>query len=263
MVKGYNSHNGFYNVYLICDRMIKLVSKHYDVQLPDIKHWFLQRIDIAICYNLKNNEDVKTYINNISMCQYPRRNVVIYRDEGIYLKGTTTTLKIYNKLLEFKNNDMKKLKSTKFNTKSYLKRIQGFIRFECEIKKKKLEEVYGTKYIRIRNVNYQQLENIWKQEFMKLLKLFDTHSKIINNRSEVEKILYSLYNKRNATLLYNFYLSIIVDGIQEVKKRMSKSTYYRNIKELKKCNIDFSQIYRIELKNEVVKFNPFKYREIK
>ena len=32
----------------------------------------------------------------------------------------------------------------------------------------------------------------------------------------------------------------MVDGLREVRKRTKKSTYYRNINELKNSNIDFS-----------------------
>ena len=42
------------------------------------------------------------------MCSYPRRNIKVYQDESIYLTGATTTLKIYNKMLEFKKHDIKK-----------------------------------------------------------------------------------------------------------------------------------------------------------
>lgn len=97
---------------------------------------------------------------------------------------------------------------------------------------------------------------------MKLLKLFDNDMNIISDKKEIEKRLYTLYNERKANILYNFYLSIMVDGIRNVKQRSKKSTYYRNISELKKANIDFSQTYKIDLKKEIVTFNPFMYKEV-
>lgn len=97
---------------------------------------------------------------------------------------------------------------------------------------------------------------------MKLLKLFDTDLNIISDKKEIEKRLYTMYTERKASILYNFYLSIMVDGLREVRKRTKKSTYYRNINELKKCNIDFSQTYKIDLKKEIVQFNPFEYKEV-
>ncbi len=97
---------------------------------------------------------------------------------------------------------------------------------------------------------------------MKLLKLFNTDLKIINDKKEIENRLYTLYKERKASILYNFYLSIMVDGLKEVKKRTKKTTYYRNINELKKANIDFSQTYKIDLKKDIVEFNPFEYKEV-
>lgn len=262
LINGYNSHNGYYNIYTICGNLIKIVNDYYEIKLPSIQHWFLQRIDIAICYDLQQNENVRKYINNLSMCQYPRRNIKIYQDESIYLTGSTTTLKIYNKLLEFKKHDIKKLKNTKFDIFTYMNEIQGFIRFECEIKKKKLADLYKTKFIRVRNINYEELKKVWCEEFMKLLKLFNTDLQIISDKKEIEKRLYTLYAERKASILYNFYLSIMVDGLKNVKKRTKKSTYYRNITDLKKANIDFSQTYKINLKKDIIEFNPFQYKEV-
>lgn len=238
------------------------MNNYYGIVLPDIRHWFLQRVDIAICYDLQNNENVRKYINNLSLCQYPRRNIKTYQDESIYLTGSTTTLKIYNKLLEFKKHDIKKLKDTNFDIFTYVKEIDGFVRFECEIKKKKLTDLYNKKFIRVRNVSYKELKNVWCEEFMKLLKLFDNDLSIISDKKAIEQRLYTLYKERKASILYNFYLSIMVDGLQEVRKRTKKSTYYRNIGELKKANIDFSQTYKIDLKKEIVEFNPFEYKEV-
>ena len=97
---------------------------------------------------------------------------------------------------------------------------------------------------------------------MKLLKLFENDMNIINDKQEIEKRLYSLYNERKASILYNFYLSIMVDGLREVKRRTKKSTYYRNIADLKKAKIDFSQTYKINLEKQIVQFNPFDYKEV-
>lgn len=259
---GYNSHDGFYNIAEITIQLIKLVENAYDIKLPDLKHWFIQRIDIAICFDLGNNENVRRYINNLSLCSYPRRNIKHYQDESIYMTGSTTTLKIYNKMIEFKKHDIKKLKETSFNICNYLDIINGFVRFECEIKKKKLKDFYNTNYVRIRNINYKELKDIWKCEFMKLLKMFDYDLKLISDKKEIEKRLYTLYKERKASLLYNFYLSIMVDGLRNVKNRTSKSTYYRNIADLKKAKIDFSQTYKIDLQKQIIEFNPFEFKEV-
>lgn len=82
IIKGYNSHNGYYNIYEVCQGLIDLVSNAYNVNLPHIKHWFVQRVDIAICFDLENQENLKRYLENLHSCQFPRRNMQNYSDYG-------------------------------------------------------------------------------------------------------------------------------------------------------------------------------------
>lgn len=262
ILNGYNSHNGYYDLYSIVKWLIKSTEYTYNVNLPDIKHWFLQRIDIAIVFDLCTNSKVRTYINNLSLCNYPRRNIKHYQDESIYTSGTTTTLKIYNKLLEFRKHDMKKLFKSSFDIENYLKEIDGFIRFECEIKKKKLEEIYNKKYIRVINVRYNDLKNIWSEEFMKLLNFFESELTIVKNKEDVRNRLLTVYGKVKGNNLYTFYSSIMLDGIREVKKNTSKTAYYRNIKLLKEANIDLSQKYKLTIERDIIDFNPFEWKEV-
>ena len=262
LMKGYNSHDGYYNLYSVCKKLVDMVSDYYEIVLPSMRHWFLQRVDIAICFDLHTNENVRNYINNLSMCNYPRRNLKFYQDESLYLTGSTTTLKIYNKLLEFRKHDIKKLYKSNFDIFPYIEKVDGFIRFECEIKKKKLFSIYNTSYVRVRNVNYKELKSIWSDEFMKLLKMFENDMSIVIDKKDIEKRIFTMFKERKAIVLYNFYLSLMVDGIKEVRKRTSKTTYYRNIADLKSANIDFSQRYTITLDNCLEEFNPFTYQEV-
>lgn len=262
IMKGYNSHNGYYNLLSICSSLIDFVAGSYNIILPNIRHWFLQRVDVAICYNLQDNNSVRSYINNLSLCNYPRRNIKHYQDESIYTTGTTTTLKIYNKLLEFKKHDIKKFINTNFDLDNYIVSIQGFIRFECEIKKKKLEDYFNKKYIRIRNVSYKDLKEIWKCDFMKLLNFFESDLNIVKNKEDVERRLFTCYSEKRARNLYNFYLSIIVDGYRTVKNRTGRSVFYNNVKDLKSANIDLTQKYKVNLERTIIDFNPFEYKEV-
>lgn len=263
VINGYNSHNGFYNLQSIVNWLIGAIENAYNIKLPTLKHWFLQRIDIAICFDLGTNEDVRKYINNLSLCSFPRRNnIKHYQDESIYCSGTSSTLKIYNKMLEFKKHDMKKMFNLNFNIDNYLDKIKGFVRFECEIKKKKLESIYCKKYIRVRNVSYNDFYEVWKCEFMKLLNMFESDLTIVRNKEDIKRRLYTCYSERRASVLYAFYSSIILDGITEVKKTVPKRTYYRYIKDLKAVNIDLSQKYTVSAERDTVDFNPFEWKEV-
>ena len=140
MLQGQNAYNGYYNLVEVCQGMIKLVENGYNVKLPHIKYWFLQRCDISKCFDLEKQDNVVNYLDCLSYLSYPRRNVLPFGyTKGIYVPGTSTTLKIYDKLLEFMKHDFAKVKKIQFDIKKHINTIQGFIRFECEIKKKKLE----------------------------------------------------------------------------------------------------------------------------
>jgi len=262
ILRGYNSHNGFYDLKFICENLIQLVESYYNIILPDINNWFLQRIDIALCFDLKNQHSVCTYINNLSNCRYPRRNFKFFQNESIYISGTTTTLKIYNKLLEFKKHDIKKFKDTDFNLFNYLSTIKGFIRFECEIKKKELRKIFNYNNINVIKFNYEILKKIWNDEFMKLLRFINNDLEIINTRNKVYEILNKVYTPIKARNLYNFYLNVIFDGIQNTKNKVSKSVFYRNMALLKNLNIDLSQKIDIDTVDNRIDFNPFEWKEV-
>lgn len=260
--KGYNSHNGFYNLTEISLKLIQFVETNYNIKLPKIKHWFLQRVDIAICYDLKNQENVQKYINNLSACNYPRRNLKYYENESIYISGSTTTLKIYNKYKEFKKNDYNKLKNTDFNLTEYMDEIKGFIRFECEIKKSKLKNYFDCDYVRVYKLDYNSLKEIWNIEFTKFLKYINNDLEKIFDKDKVRTRLLTLYNNIRAKNLFQFYILILTQGINEVRKDYCKSSYYKNTNDLKRANIDFSQKYTIDYKENNVDFNPFECDEI-
>ena len=259
--RGYNSHNGYCDLNFISKSLIEIVELSYNIKLPKFNFWYLQRCDIAICYDLENQENVKTYINSLSRCQYPRRNAKFYYDESLYLSGTSTTIKIYNKMLEFRKHDMKKFIANDFNLKDYLEYIKGFIRFECEIKKKTLTRIYNKKHIKIIDTKYEDFKKIWGDEFMKLLKLIDTDLKIVRGREEVKERLNCLYKPSKANRLFNFYCAIQLNGLIDVKESISKYSYYRNINDLKNAKIDFSQSYKVE-EIELFYFNPFECKEV-
>lgn len=262
IVKGYNSHNGYCDLEFISKSLIEFVELSYNIKLPDFNNWFLQRCDIAICYNLGNQKNVKSYINSLSRCNYPRRKAKFYYDESIYLSGTTTTLKIYNKLLEFKKHDLKRFINSNFNIEDYEKEIFGFLRFECEIKKKKLQQLFNnTSHIKIIEINYTDLKKVWSEEFMRIIKFVNNDLKMVRGREDVQQRLHELYKPSKACRLYNFYCAIQLNGDNVVKETTPKDTYYRNIKELEEAKIDFSQSYRIE-ECELFYFNPFEAEEV-
>ena len=87
-MQGHNAYNGYYNIQSITLNLKNLVENAYDVILPDLQHWFLQRIDITRVYDLKENVNVQKYINYFRTLTYPRRNLKFYEDESVYVSRT-------------------------------------------------------------------------------------------------------------------------------------------------------------------------------
>lgn len=246
IVFGQNAYNGFYDLDLVVLYLKSLVENAYNIKLPDYKYWYLKRIDIAKCFDLKNQDRVINYINNLKLIEYPRRNPKHDKNNGIYFPGTTTTLKIYNKLREFKKNDRLKLKDKKdFNIFEFEKKIKGFCRFEVEIKNKKLKDIFEKKYqAKMTNIpcyyfNYELFENVWNDEFMKILKLNYSDLQKVSEKNSVKNRLNNVYGSTYGFNLYQFYLNLVVDGCKAVRDSMSKTTYYRKIKDLKEAGVDF------------------------
>lgn len=67
----------------------------------------------------------------------------------------------------------------------------------------------------------------------------------------------------NGEHLFEFYIRIIVKGIDKVKQQTTKSTYYRKVKKLKDAHIDISQKLEINFDDYIINFNPFDYLEVK
>lgn len=246
LVFGQNAYNGFYDLDIVVNILKEFVENAYNIKLPDYKNWYLQRIDISKCFDLITQERVINYINSLSNLDFPRRNLKFYADSCIYFTGTTTTLKIYNKLLEYKVHDKKKLFNTNFDIENFEKNIKGFVRFEVEIKKKKLQAIFEKENkFKMKNIsceyfNYTMLERVWCDEFMKVLKVNYSDLKRVSSKVAVKNRIFENYNLQYANSLYNFYLSLLVDGCKNVKKSICKTTYYRKIKELKDLGIDFT-----------------------
>lgn len=267
---GTNSYNGYYNLTEILCKLIPEIEKEFEVKLPRFYKWYIQRVDIAVGFNLENQDNVKSYINNLSYMTYPRRKTRFYHNESLYFSGTSTTLKIYNKLAEFTKHDLRKLVKQGYDVGTYMVNIQGYVRYECEIKKKKLNDIYKDKNILVCKVKYKDLYEIWKSDFMKLYKINENGLKIVKDNNDIKNRLYSKYSLCKANNLYGFYLSLINEGYKTVLLNNSHSTFHRKIKELKDAGIDFSQsafvVQEIDYNEKIIDFNPFsvdcKYKEV-
>lgn len=273
--KGQNAYDGFYDLTHIAIKVILLVEEKYNVELPPLDYWYCSRVDITKNFDLKNQKNVNQYIDSLKLLSFPRRESKkgIYKN-GLYFPGTYTTVKIYNKLDDFEVHDRKRLLKfpDSFNVFQHELRIQGFIRFEVEVKSKKLKSIFGKNKVLVTDISYDILENVWSEEFMKLLKFEDIKDKNINKRvrtkDDVLSRLKTIYpdNLKKVNLLYSFFILILNDGYEKIKTTTSKTTFYRNVKLLKEAGIDFNQCdfsdIAIPTTDNLIDFDPFCYEEV-
>lgn len=204
-------------------------------------------------------------LSNSAMCYvvllgYNEDKVLYYVD---YTGNTGASIAYYeNYKNEYTLSEFQKF----IDVIDFVDKIQGFVRFECEIKKKKLSTIYFKKYVRLTLVRYEDLESVWRDEFMKILKFDDKNSKRVRTKEEVRNRLNEKYKNAKALRLYQFFITILNDGYNTVKNEVSSSTFYRNIDDLKSAGIDFSQsnfddIATVDFDN-MVDFDPFTWKEV-
>ena len=85
---GHNAYDGFYDIQRICKGLINIVENHYNISLPDLENFYLQRIDIAKVFNLCEQKKVIDYINNLKLLSYPKRKIKHFLDERCIFCGT-------------------------------------------------------------------------------------------------------------------------------------------------------------------------------
>lgn len=258
---GQNAYNGFYNLIEITNILIKILENSYDIVLPVVNDWYVQRIDVARVFDLENQKNIKDYLYKLSFLTYPKRKTKYYENESIYVNGSTTTLKIYNKLVEFIKHDKRKLNKTNFNMFYFENKIQGYIRYEVELKKRFLKEFYKKEKIKVIDVKYEDLLKVWEMEFKMLYKF--SKDNVISDKIKINNRLISMYGCTKGNRLYSFYLQLVCDGERKTKQNFdiknSIRTFYRNLKDIKDAGIDYSQQYKIQKlsENELIDFNPF------
>ena len=85
-------------------------------------------------------------------------------------------------------------------------------------KEKKLSYTFKKNYIRVCNISYNDLKAIFDDEFRKFFKILQNDLEIVYERESIKARLESLYKEVRARNLYNFYILIQAQGLQEVKR---------------------------------------------
>ena len=146
--------------------LINFMNETIGISLPNYKHWEVERIDIAKIFVFQNSDICSRIINNLKNGIYSRRKPQAY-STGVMFAGSTTVDKFYWKGPEYKEHDYKrfmkyiareidvnwgkdnydlveqKLINLKMQAEKVLERAMRTIRFEVEIKNRKLKDMFN------------------------------------------------------------------------------------------------------------------------
>lgn len=253
VAKVFNGHNIYGNpvdFQATCQALIDRMAEILEVPLPKAERWIVRRVDWAESYALPFAA-IQEYFEGIYTIQFPRRKASKYGDHAVYFPGSTTTVKIYHKGLEFAKHDSYRMKrffmlwhSQQFPGKggdcerwvrrkvAALQRLaNNRMRVEVEIHADKLDADFGHKP-RVDEVTDEYLKGLHDREIRRLLKEGKSGMDTVRLSKLVSERLSALYGDTLGNLLYGFWLLLSTHGEPECKKKYPPRTFYRNRKYL-------------------------------
>jgi II/X family phage/plasmid replication protein len=230
---GHNVHGGPLAPLLACCWFVDDVARRLGVSLPYAEDWHVQRIDWAEVYELPSFEAVQEFISGLSMAEFPRRKVYRYGAESVFSPGRTTAIKAYHKGPEFYKHDRARLRDCL--TDGELVELQEcanrLLRFETSVKARKLAEDFKGKPLVVQ-LSRDYLEGVHDREAARLLKEANTEMETVRTHLEVSRRLQHTYSQELANRLFGTWMQLATLGEAEVRKQMSRPTFFRQRKQL-------------------------------
>lgn len=201
------------------------------------------RIDIAEVYKFSSDEEVEAIFHGLKNQSKFRTKPNTYKNSGIYFPSTVTTFKIYDKHKEFLAHDAKRLKKVFTNEEyEYVKEMSKYcVRLECEIHKRKLNEIFDGKKVYVEDLimgKMIDIKDVYLKEKQRLIfeERNDSAIKIVSN---VRSYLFEKLGSRKAIPLYAFWSVMAYEGDEVARKTYTKSSYYNNKKILKELGVPY------------------------
>lgn len=233
-----------------CQRLLDRIGKMLDVSFPPADRWWVRRVDWAEIYALPFAA-IQEFFEGIYTIQFPRRKASKYGDHAVYFPGSTTTVKLYHKGLEFAKHDSYRMKRFFTNWRSQnpltapnknqewvrrkveaLQRLaNNRLRVEVEIHADKLDADFGRKPL-VREVTDEYLMALHDREMKRLLREGKDGMDTVRLSKAVSDRLNALYGDTLGNRLHGFWCQLATHGEPECKQKYSKQTFYRNRKKL-------------------------------
>lgn len=244
-ILGHNVSGGSSDFLTLCKWLVQFVEKIISVELPYYEVWMVRRVDVAEIFNLGSFEAVEEYIRGLKHAYYPRRTVVAYKFESIYVSGAKSTLKFYHKGPEFSRHDRKRL--LRCGLLKMVDTLQilanNILRVEVEVKSKKLRDVFEGRLPYVGEITGQFLADCYSKEVFKLLRerVEPDSIEIYRTTESVSNRLNELHSTKLSRALYKTWITLASLGEDRCKSIMSKDMFYRHRKLLIASNVSWLQ----------------------
>ncbi len=227
-------------------------EKTFQIKLPRVSDWFLNRLDVCSNYELSNADMVKDIINYLQRLDYPRKKKEFYENESIYCPSRHATLKVYAKGPEFKKHDMKRFKN-EVESRNLFNDANRIIRAEAELKTR-LRYV-AAEYLNLLGMKSKLKIRTWNG-YLKYYKMIG----LIDCRGELERMIANLmicketksmkandvhdklrknFSDEQADVFMGMYTIILTRGIKASRKKFSKEKMKRALRAYRSLKISF------------------------
>lgn len=262
ILMNHNCYGGPRDVKKSIAYLVKFLEDQMHVNLPNYEEWEVKRIDVARIYHFRDKNICKKIVSNLRNSYYTRRKPRIY-DTSVMFTGSTTSVKIYWKGPEFEKHDYRRIKKyilkevdlnwnkdncdlmmhklalLQMQFDKVLEKSYRIIRYECEIKHRKLKEVFGDNNILVKELDDDKLHDIANKELLKLMKEREEMD-IVRRSDLVLERLHQIYGINQANALYGTWAKLVQFGEIQTKETMSRATFYRHKKMLVEAGVTWN-----------------------
>ena len=230
----------------------KKFEKTFNVSLPSVHDWFLNRLDVCSNYELPSEKVVTEIIQYMQKLDYPRKIENLHKNESIYCASRYSTLKIYAKGPEFKAHDKKRFKN-EIEAQTLQNIASRVIRAEAELKLRL--RYIATQWINMHDIRDKIKIKTWNG-YLKYYKMME----LLDCKVELERMLTNLmicketkamkakdvYDKlrqnfsgKQADVFMGMYSIILTQGLKTSRKIYTKEKMARALRAYRSLGISF------------------------
>ena len=241
-ILGHNCFGGPVDIKKCCRYLVLVVQKRLNIELPGWDKWEVGRVDVAHVFNLGEYQTVCDYLRSMRSAVYPRRICHTYGLETVYFPGASSTLKFYNKGLEFGAHDRARLVALKDDNMykqdniDLLEKLSlQLLRVEVEIRRRKMK--YDGVKLDCGSLDDAYFSACYEREVLKVIKEGKSSLEVVKDMEGVKERLAMFYSKRKANSLFAVWSRIQLEGVDVVMEGYCRKQWYNIRRDFGECGI--------------------------